>query len=411
MKLKNLTKIIIVTGFILLSGTFSSHVFAATKIWEGDVNGSWLAAPNWLSTGYPSNGDDIYFGPGYFQTVNNDIPGSTIVYALNSLIFEGSGYSLGGNLIGLSTGIFTDDPITTFTLPIRIDGNAIFETARYINEINLNGNTLTFDSREGDINLLDDVTGNGGVIFTSSGVTTSSTILNSPNTFIGPITVNSGYLTVNFASGLGDISNVVTVTGGELVVPIGVNVTNTIILNGGILSGHGAVTDLQGTSGSISPGLPNNIPYRVGYFVIDNDLNLSSGHNLIFDLDGVFAGVTHDVLEISGNTDLGNSTLSLNLGYTPTIGDTFSILYSVGTLTGNFNGLPEGETFSVGGNYFIVNYTANEVILTAVEAPIVIPIPEDTPILSDTGINLPLVPLMFSILALSSGAMLFRRKY
>jgi hypothetical protein len=55
---------------------------------------------------------------------------------------------------------------------------------------------------------------------------------------------------------------------------------------------------------------------------------------------------------------LGGSTLSLVLGYTPQVGDSFTLLTSndQAGVTGAFAGLDEGAVFTVGGLQFQITY-------------------------------------------------------
>jgi predicted outer membrane repeat protein len=77
---------------------------------------------------------------------------------------------------------------------------------------------------------------------------------------------------------------------------------------------------------------------------------------------------------MTGSVDLGNATLNIILGFTPALGQTFTIInnQSTAAVTGTFNGLPEGAVFTVGGSYFRITYQGgdgNDVVLIAVEAP------------------------------------------
>ena len=67
---------------------------------------------------------------------------------------------------------------------------------------------------------------------------------------------------------------------------------------------------------------------------------------------------------------MGGSTLSLVLGYTPQVGDSFTLLTSndPAGVTGTFAGLDEGATFTQDGLTFQITYQAgpggNSVVLT-----------------------------------------------
>jgi hypothetical protein len=73
-----------------------------------------------------------------------------------------------------------------------------------------------------------------------------------------------------------------------------------------------------------------------------------------------------------GPLDLGGSTLTLALGFTPQVGDSFTLLTTSdgSPIIGTFAGLDEGATFMQGGLTFQITYQAgpggNSVVLTCV---------------------------------------------
>jgi hypothetical protein len=72
----------------------------------------------------------------------------------------------------------------------------------------------------------------------------------------------------------------------------------------------------------------------------------------------------------AGPINLGGSTLSLTLGYTPQVGDSFTLLTTSdgSPINGTFAGLGEGATFMQGGLTFQITYQGgpggNSVVLT-----------------------------------------------
>ena len=69
------------------------------------------------------------------------------------------------------------------------------------------------------------------------------------------------------------------------------------------------------------------------------------------------------------NSDgLGGTSLigTVDSGFTPVIGEEFTIIKTTGTLTGTFAGLANGQTTTIGGLTFKVTYTSNSVKLTRV---------------------------------------------
>lgn len=96
---------------------------------------------------------------------------------------------------------------------------------------------------------------------------------------------------------------------------------------------------------------------------------LTSGNIFAVEVNGTTACTLYDQLQVSGTVTLGNATLSVTLGYTPAIGDAFTILTNDGTdaVTGTFSGLAEGARFSVAGTPFAISYAGgdgNDIVLT-----------------------------------------------
>ncbi|NLF68877.1 MAG: hypothetical protein GX575_07460, partial [Candidatus Anammoximicrobium sp.] len=100
------------------------------------------------------------------------------------------------------------------------------------------------------------------------------------------------------------------------------------------------------------------------------------------EIDGTAgAGVTngHDMLSVGGGVTLGNTypTLAIDLGFSPSPGDSFTIIDKTGggAISGTFKDLPEGTVFSVTtGSYsatFQITYQGgdgNDVVLTTLSA-------------------------------------------
>jgi hypothetical protein len=63
-------------------------------------------------------------------------------------------------------------------------------------------------------------------------------------------------------------------------------------------------------------------------------------------------------VQASGPLDLGGSTLSLTLGFTPAVGDSFTLLSTDDSspVTGTFAGLDEGAVFTQDGLTFEITY-------------------------------------------------------
>jgi hypothetical protein len=107
------------------------------------------------------------------------------------------------------------------------------------------------------------------------------------------------------------------------------------------------------------------------------NLTLASGANFDVELNGGTAGSGYDQQNVTGTVDVTGSALNLTLGFTPAVGNSFTIINndSNDAVTGTFNGLPEGKVFTATtGSFsgtFQITYRGgdgNDVVLTAVSA-------------------------------------------
>jgi YVTN family beta-propeller protein/autotransporter-associated beta strand protein len=150
-----------------------------------------------------------------------------------------------------------------------------------------------------------------------------------------------------------------TVQAGDLVVD-GVH-SAPIRLEGGRLRGDGAIGALQATGGRIVPSIGDGI-------LSATTATLASGATLEIAINGPTLG-THYTQLAAGNIVLGNATLLVAPGYTPTPGQAFTIVTNA---AGTFAGLPEGAAFTAAGVRFRITYqggAGHDVVLTADNPP------------------------------------------
>lgn len=139
--------------------------------------------------------------------------------------------------------------------------------------------------------------------------------------------------------------------------PITVNTGGTLMGNGTL--GVAAVN----TGGNINAG---NSP---GCLVVAS-LALASGSNFIEEIAGDTACSGYDRTSVTGTANLNNATLNVQPTYTPTPGTVFTIIQA-GNVTGIFNGLADGATFTASGIQFRINYTSTQVNLTVLGGSLV----------------------------------------
>ena len=131
-----------------------------------------------------------------------------------------------------------------------------------------------------------------------------------------------------------------------------------------ILEGNGSTGGAVTVSGSVRPGNPGTATGRL----TTGTVSFASAASLTMAINGTTAGTDYDVLSAVGSVSLGGATLTTTLGFTPTSGQTFTIVDNLGSspITGTFAGLPEGTTFDVGGTPMFVwstGGTGNDVVL------------------------------------------------
>jgi CSLREA domain-containing protein len=239
-----------------------------------------------------------------------------------------------------------------------------------------NGANILSTSGTGTISLTAaNVTG-GGNLSTSGGLTISNTgsssilsgviagpggltklgagtlALSGTNTYTGATAVNLGQLNID-----GSIDSNTTVSSGATLGGRGtINSTKTLTVNDSVLA--------PGTS----PGILNT-----------GNVTLNSSSTFAVEIGGATPGnlaTNHDQLNVTGTVSLGNAVLSLASfnSFTPAIGQTFIIINNDGTadtVTGTFNGLPEGATipnFLGSALKATISYQGgdgNDVVLTA----------------------------------------------
>lgn len=297
-----------------------------------------------------------------------------VIDGIGSLTVSNGTFLLGGHSTYAGSTIITNNPLIPNSIG-QIDianDNALPTTTLLtvsVGTFNLNGHSQSISGlADGGVNtgdiinnaaaatatLTDNVAGSasfsgvisGNVSFVKSGAGTQT--LSGANTYTGATIINGGTLLINGAQP----SSTVTVSFG------------------GALGGtNGTVGQLNVVSGTIRPGA------AAGSTGILNSGNFTS-YNPAFniDLNGTVAGASYDQLNVAGVVTLGGSaTLNVTAGFTPAVGNTFTIINNDGSdpINGTFLSLPEGATFAVGATTFQITYrggTGNDVVLTRVNS-------------------------------------------
>lgn len=315
-----------VRRFLVLSAGFLlvTNLTAATRNWTGTTSGTWSVGSNWGGTA-PSPSDDLVFNAtANANALNNDYPAST---PFNSLTFSGAAtYSPGGNTILLGAGGVTVTGGASWNnfIPITLGASQIWTlNAPGANgfggptTLDLGSNTLTITGN-GTINIPSTIMGSGGITLTGTGTTTLQGTLN----YTGVTNVNSAaHLAL---TSLGTVNTPIAInSGGFLDIPA----ANSVLTAANVGINAGGTFDLIVNGASVGQ-----------YSRLTSNKNITLAGNLV---------LTNNVIHPVGTVI---SFLGTQLG---------------GTISGTFNGLPDGSPISSGGQTFIIHYTSTSVTLTA----------------------------------------------
>lgn len=137
------------------------------------------------------------------------------------------------------------------------------------------------------------------------------------------------------------------------------------VQSGGTLKGSGTLGTVTIESGGhIAPG------HSPGCLTM-NSLTLSSGSNYDAEIGGTTACSGYDQLLVNGPVNVTGASLNISLygGFVPKVGQSYTIVNNGTTnpVTGTFNGLPEGASFTSQGVTYKITYvgnTGNDIVLT-----------------------------------------------
>ena len=160
-----------------------------------------------------------------------------------------------------------------------------------------------------------------------------------------------------FAGGLVIADGVFTNSTGPM------TVVGPVLQTAGVFGGDGTVDALTVLGGTAVPG--------AGVLSVAGAVGFDSATTFDAVLNSADPAGGYGQLVAGGPVDLGGSTLNLTLGFTPDLGDSFTLVSSgAGPITGTFAGLDEGAVFSQDGLLFQITYqggpNGNSVVLTRV---------------------------------------------
>lgn len=333
----------------------------SVKTWDGGgVGSNWTTPANWVGDTAPDADDDLIFPAGAAQlSSTNDFPN----VPWGQLTLSGSGYILSGDELEV-TGILSSQASGGNSLSpgeLGLIGNNVVITVENDGAfLNLNTGEIEFEQEltfngAGDVIIVGDgggLEGFGTPSLIKAG-TGKLTIAEGGNSGVeGPVTVDGGALVIDgiLTKSLGDP------IGG----PIAVN-------EGAVLQGDGE-TDMDvnvNGGGEVRPGnSPGTLEVAAVTFAAESIFSV--------EINGPALGTEYSSLETTGNVTLNNSLLRIAVGPGVGAGQAFTIIQNGGgAVSGQFNDLEEGETFTlngVDGIGFSITYQGgdgNDVVVSA----------------------------------------------
>ena len=210
----------------------------------------------------------------------------------------------------------------------------------------------------GNTNLLAGFNNNlaGGVFTLASGA--SLTTSGGSFTNAGAFTISTGTTFTIGGSGFN-----YTQTGGSTTVAgtLTSSSLGTVNLDGGTLTGAGTIGDNLVDDSTLDPGTS---AAKTGKLTVSDTYTQDAGGTLNIDINGATAGTKYDQLKVTGDATLGGTLdITLGTGFTPTIGQKFTILTAsaVADEFATVDGLAINSS-----EHFTITYNAGSVVLTVV---------------------------------------------
>lgn len=309
---------------VLTSGPLVTALFQ----WSGAANSNWdLTSVDWKlfgsSTTYSNTSlvvfDDSTAVTNVNLTQNLSPGGITMSNNAGRYTFLGSGGLVGSgglSMFGSGTLVMANSGANQFSGSVTINsgtlqfGNGGSSGNLPSGDAITDNGSLVFDLNN-SVPVFGEISGSGNVAQNGSGVVSMS----ASNSYAGPTTINNGSLIVDGAlAGGGSVSGAA----------------------GTILGGNGTIAGAVSAAGQISPGDPN----FVGTLTVSNNVTLSSGGSMKFDLnnaDTTPGSGVNDLLQIEGNLTLNNNIIDVNILGIPSVGANYKVISYSGTLSGSFN--------------------------------------------------------------------------
>jgi hypothetical protein len=267
---------------------------------------------------------------------------------------SGSTFSVTGSLTNVSAGTLTGGTYTIGGTMHLASGNGSITT----NAANLTLTGTTAKILDGASNALSTFNNNTGALTLSGNATlTTATTGNFSNS--GTVTVSKGSALTVGGSGHGYNQSAGTTTVDGTLAGGG---TTGISVTGGTIQGAGTLKTNVSIGGTINIGDSG----KAGLLAITGTYTQLSSGTMNVSIGGTSVGTQFSQLKITGAASLGGTlTAGLVNGFTPTVGQTFTVL-TASSVTGTFS----NTTIAINGSeHFSVSYTATGVVLTVASGP------------------------------------------
>jgi fibronectin-binding autotransporter adhesin len=281
---------------------------------------------------------------------------SGVISGANSLIKTSAGTL---TLSGANTFGAAGESVTISGGVLSINADATLGNAA--NTVNIGGGTLQATATFASARDIAIGAGNATLDVTpaASGLTLSG-VISGANALTK---ISAGTLTL---SGANTYFGATSITGGSLLVDGSLAAGSAVTINAGAtLGGAGTINgSVTGAGGTLSAGdlVSTTAVLNTG------PVSFSATSTLSVQLNSTVVGTGYDQISVTGAVNLANCTLNAAVGYTAAGGDAFTLITSTGALTNTFTGLPNNSTVTLGGQNFVITYTANSVVLTRVVA-------------------------------------------
>ncbi len=288
----------------------------------------------------------------------NNAAGQTIT-TLGFEFMDGAVFNNLGTYTASTYEQFGQEPNSGARSSFNNQGSFIVDEANATNSVTLSA--VAFNDDGGTVNVKEGmlILDGGGTSTSGSFTIESGATLQIGEDYVNPFTFGSGttlsgagslsvwdYQDTVILAGTSTVTGPTTITSGTLqvdgsqpssAVAVGVGPYSD---NASTLTGTGTVGPITTTSGTISPG---DSATAAGILTADGNVTLDSGSTFNVGFNGATAGAGYDQLNATGSVNLGGSTLTGSLGFTPTIGETFTIIQSTAPIVGTFKGLARGR--------------------------------------------------------------------